>query len=239
MSSKSIDSSASASVTECSGSLCSKLLSLTNRFLSKTSTRSLPSATVPANSVAWQRKIPSHVRVGSEHDRKRLPVQQDQSFVSALQELIVGGQSWKERLSRDLFKKEGMDMRVSDCPCKLSQTVAPVSLILLPNLKGTLQFSKIGKSYHGDLHYKLVPQGYRTTHGVDAGKNRVDLVLKKSSFEAFKEAEAPSAHIMDLPNGLQLVVYLFHQHRLDKKSQFGLFDFNLYLVEDCAPEHDL
>jgi hypothetical protein len=114
-----------------------------------------------------------------------------------------------------------------------------VSLILLPNLKGTLQFSKIGKSYHGDLHYKLVPQGYRTTHGVDAGKNRVDLVLKKAAFDAFKKAESPSAHFMDLEGDLELVVYLFNQHKLDEDSQFGLFDFDLYLVEDCDPEHNL
>lgn len=110
---------------------------------------------------------------------------------------------------------------------------------MLPVLKGTLQFSMISMGYRGDLHYELVSQGYRTTHGVDAGKDTVDLMLKKSAFKAFKEVEAPSAHIMNLSNGLQLVVYLFHQHKPDKKSQFGLLDFNLYLVEDCDLEHDL
>lgn len=106
-----------------------------------------------------------------------------------------------------------------------------MSLTLSPNLKGTLQFSqvrfstKVPEGYRGDLHYKLVPQGPRTTHGVDTRKNRLDVILKKSAFNAFKEAEAPSAHLMNLEGGLVLVIYLFNRHKLDKHSQFGLFDF--------------
>jgi hypothetical protein len=74
---------------------------------------------------------------------------------------------------------------------------------------------------------------------VDAGKNRVDLVLKKAAFDAFTKAESPSAHFMDLEGDFELVVYLFKQHKLDEDSQFGLFDLNLYLVEDCDPVYDL
>jgi hypothetical protein len=120
MSFESIHGSDTVSGTDFSGGLCSRLLScITNGFSGRSSARSFPWATptsAPSGSVARQRKIPSYVQVGTEQNRKRLPVQQDQSFVSALQELIVGDQSWKERLSTDLFKKEGMDMRVSDCP---------------------------------------------------------------------------------------------------------------------------
>lgn len=110
---------------------------------------------------------------------------------------------------------------------------------MLPVLKGTLQFYKIDKSYHGDLHYRLVTQGYRTTFGVDDRTNRSDLKLNRSAVDAFKKSEAPSAHLMDLGDGLVLVVYLFNQHKFDTNSQSGLFDFNLYLVEDCDPVYDL
>jgi hypothetical protein len=110
---------------------------------------------------------------------------------------------------------------------------------MLPVLKGTLQFSKTGKGYRGDLHYELVAQGSRTTYGVDNRKNRSNLKLKTPAVDAFKKAEAPSAHLMDLGGGLELVVYLFNKHKLDDDSQFGLFDFNLYLVEKCDPVYDL